>query len=79
MDDIIYFGIERNANTGTFGFWFLQDAVGCTSTGAAVTFTGQHKDGDLLVVSEFTGGGTVSTINGYRQDRFTGDRDATPV
>jgi hypothetical protein len=80
-DDFIYFGIERNANTGTadVGFWFLQDAVGCTSTGAAATFTGQHKDGDLLVVSEFTGGGTVSTINGYRWDRFTGDCDSTPV
>jgi hypothetical protein len=80
-DDILYFGIERNANTGTadVGFWFLQDAVGCTSTGPSVTFTGEHKDGDLLIVSEFTGGGTVSTINAYRWDRFTGDCDATPV
>ena len=34
-DEIIYFALERNANTGTadVGFWFLQDAVGCTSTG----------------------------------------------
>ena len=33
-----------------------------------MTFTGEHKDGDLLVVSEFTSGGTVSTINVYRWD-----------
>ena len=70
-DEIIYFGIERNVNTGTanVGFWFLQDEVGCTSTGGAVSFTGAHLDGDLLVVSEFSGGGTVSTINAYRWDR----------
>ena len=80
-DKMLYFGIERNANTGTadVGFWFLQDAVSCESSGSAVTFSGQHKDGDLLIVSEFSGGGTVSTINVYRWDRFTGDCDATPV
>ena len=70
-DEIVYFGIERNVNTGTanVGFWFLQDPVGCSSTGGAVSFTGEHQDGDLLVVSEFSGGGTVSTINAYRWDR----------
>ena len=80
-DEYLYFGIERNVNTGTadVGFWFLQDEVGCTSTGSAVTFTGEHKDGDLLIVSEFSGGGTVSTIQVYRWDRFTGDCDSTPV
>jgi hypothetical protein len=86
-DEILYFGLERNANTGTadVGFWFLQDAVGCTSTGAAATFTGEHKDGDLLVVSEFTGGGTVSTVNVYRWDRpgnpvgVPGSLNPTPV
>jgi hypothetical protein len=80
-DEILYFGLERNVNTGdaNVGFWFLQDAVACESTGAAVTFSGEHQDGDLLVVSEFSGGGDVSTINAYRWNRFTGDCDATPV
>ena len=83
-DEILYFGIERNVNTGTanVGFWFLQSPVGCTSTGGAVSFTGEHQDGDLLVVSEFTGGGTVSTINAYRWDRPTsapGSLNPTPV
>ena len=80
-DEILYFALERNVNTGdaNVGFWFLQDAVACESTGGAVTFSGEHKDGDLLVVSEFSGGGEVSTINAYRWDRFTGDCLSDPV
>ena len=67
-DQIVYFALERNANTGdaNVGFWFLQDDVGCTSSGGAVTFTGEHRDGDLFIVSEFSGGGKVSTIQVYR-------------
>ncbi len=71
-DEIVYFGIERNVNTGDRERRLLVPAglkVGCSSTGGAVTFTGAHQDGDLLVVSEFSGGGTVSTINAYRWDR----------
>jgi len=67
-DQIIYFGLERNANTGdaNVGFWFLQDEVGCVSTGPSQTFSGSHTDGDLLIVSAFTKGGGVSTIDVYR-------------
>jgi len=81
QDEFIYFGLERNVNTGdaNVGFWFLQDTVACTSTGASVTFSGEHKDGDLLVVSEFSGGGLVSTVNVYRWDRFTGTCFPAPV
>ncbi len=32
------------------------------------SFTGDHTDGDLLVVSEFSNGGVVSTIQVYRWD-----------
>ena len=81
-DEILYFGMERNANTGTanVGFWFLQDEVACESTGGAVTFSGAHTDGDLLVVSEFSGGGTVSTINVYRWNGGAdGSLGQTPV
>ena len=57
-DQILYFGLERNANTGdaNVGFWFLQDAnVNCESiAGSTATFTGDHLDGDLLIVSAFT-------------------------
>ena len=82
-DEFLYFGLERNTNTGTadVGFWFLQNPVGCASLGGAADFVGGHQDGDLLVVSEFTGGGTVSTINVFRWngDDATGALSDDPV
>jgi hypothetical protein len=67
---IIYFALERNDNSGdgNVAFWFLQDDVGCTATisGNNVAFTGHHTKGDILVVSSFTNGGTVSTITAYQ-------------
>jgi hypothetical protein len=71
-DEILYFALERNGNEGAanVGFWFLQDGtvncVGPASGGGNVPFVGNHTDGDLLVVSEFTQGGTVSTIQVFR-------------
>ncbi len=66
---ILYFALERNGNEGdgNVGFWFLQSGeVGCDITqGKTASFTGNHVDGDLLVVSEFSNGGTVSTIEVY--------------
>jgi hypothetical protein len=67
-DEVLYFALERNGNNGAsnVGFWFLQDGnVNCESPGGNTPFTGSHTTGDLLVVSEFTNGGTVSTINVY--------------
>jgi hypothetical protein len=65
---ILYFSLERNSNSGdgNVGFWFLQGNVGCVSPGGSTPFTGNHVDGDLLIVSAFTGGGSVSTIDVYR-------------
>ncbi|MBI1742384.1 hypothetical protein HYR54_04870, partial [Candidatus Acetothermia bacterium] len=64
---IIYMGMERFDNTGAgeIAFWLLQDStVGCTApaTGSA-NFTGTHQTGDLLVVSEFTNGGVINSVN----------------
>ncbi|MCI0582591.1 MAG: hypothetical protein L0227_06795 [Chloroflexi bacterium] len=82
-DEIIYFALERNTNTGdaNVAFWFLQDEVGCSSAGGAVDFTGGHTDGDVLVVSEFSNGGDVSTINVYRWDGddATGSLNPNPI
>jgi hypothetical protein len=67
-DEILYFALERNGNSGSanVGFWFLQDGnVDCESPDGNTPFAGSHTTGDLLVVSEFTQGGTVSTINVY--------------
>jgi hypothetical protein len=46
-----------------------------------VDFTGGHVDGDLLVVSEFSGGGRVSTINVYQWegDDATGSLNPNPI
>ena len=67
-DQVIYFGLERNSNTGdaNMGFWFLQDAVGCETATTTKSFTGNHRDGDLLIVVAFTNDGVVSTIDVYR-------------
>lgn len=69
-DEILYFGLERNANTGTgnVGFWFLQDEVSCEADANSgnVPFSGDHTDGDILVVSEFSNGGAVATIQAYK-------------
>ena len=43
--------------------------VGCELTSGSTPFTGDHVDGDLLIVSEFSNGGAVSTIFVYRWER----------
>jgi hypothetical protein len=85
-DQVVYFALERNANTGdaNVGFWFLQDNVGCETATTTQSFTGNHRDGDLLIVSSFTNGGVVSTIDVYRwtidaANPFPGFLNPTPV
>ncbi|GAB3059509.1 hypothetical protein GCM10027053_21740 [Intrasporangium mesophilum] len=82
-DQILYFALERNANTGdaNVAFWFLQDKnVGCNDNGGTAAFTGQHVDGDLLIVSAFTNGGVVSNIDAYRWNGgANGSLNPTPV
>jgi hypothetical protein len=70
---ILYFGAEKNDASGTnnLGVWFLQDpTVDCSDTqgGSGTAFTGDHVIGDVLVVSEFTGGGSTATITAYVWD-----------
>jgi len=65
----LYFALERNFNQGdaNVAFWFLQDGTAnCDASNGTANFTGNHADGDLFVVSAFTKGGVVSTINAYR-------------
>ena len=74
-DRIMYFGLEKNVDNGNnnVAFWFLKDEeVACASTGGAVDFSGEHRDGDVLVVSAFTNGGGVSNIDAYRWDGIDG-------
>ncbi len=63
---ILYFGQDRQldqSGDSNVGFWFLKNQVGMNPNG---TFSGVHADGDLLIQSEFTNGGSISGIRVYK-------------
>jgi hypothetical protein len=70
--EVLYFGSDRFDNSGDAqqGFWFFQNSIGLgsNSVGGGTGFTGVHKAGDLLVISDFSNGGTTSTITVYSWD-----------
>jgi hypothetical protein len=70
--EVLYFGSDRFDNSGDAqqGFWFFQNsiALGSNSVGGGSGFSGVHKDGDVLVVTDFSNGGTTSTITVYAWD-----------
>jgi hypothetical protein len=70
--ELLYFGSDRLDNSGDAqqGFWFLQNSValGSNSVGGGSGFTGVHAPGDLLVISDFSNGGSTSTITVLRWD-----------
>ena len=75
--DVIFFGSDRFTNDGDaqLGFWFFKNAVTRNDAGATTGthgFTGHHADGDLLVISDFSNGGTTSTIKVYFWDDLCG-------
>lgn len=61
--DALYFGADRYAGNGSaqMGVWFFQEEVGPDPDNPG-HFTGQHQDGDILVLSDFTNGGSVTNI-----------------
>ena len=68
--DVLVFGSDRFDNSGDAhqAFWFFQNKITLTNTksGGGFKFDGVHRDGDLLVISNFSNGGTVSTITIYK-------------
>ena len=70
--EVLYFGSDRFDNSGDAqqGFWFFQNSIGLNggSVGGGTGFTGVHKNGDVLVVTDFSNGGTTSTITVYAWD-----------
>ena len=70
--EVLYFGSDRLDNSGDAqqGFWFFQNSIGLGSNnvGGGSGFTGVHKAGDVLVVTDFSNGGTTSTITVYAWD-----------
>ncbi|HET8661891.1 MAG TPA: hypothetical protein VFM55_23220 [Micromonosporaceae bacterium] len=80
-----FFGSDRYDNSGDAqqGFWFFQNEIGLgtNNIGGGFGFTGVHRAGDLLVISNFSNGGTTSTITVYSWDptctRTTGSAAGT--
>jgi uncharacterized repeat protein (TIGR01451 family) len=62
---ILYFGQNRQldeSGDANVGFWFLKNPIGVEPDGS---FSGVHAEGDVLVQSEFTNGGSISDIRVY--------------
>jgi len=63
---LLYFGADRYDTSGDsqIGFWFFQNPITLKPGGKAGsgTFDGVHAIGDILMLSDFTTGGNISTI-----------------
>ena len=62
---VLVFGGDRFATNGdaNIGFWFFKGEVSVDVANGV--FHGSHQNGDLFIVSAFTGGGGTSTIDVY--------------
>src|SRR5206468_1542833 len=72
-DKYLFFGADRFDNSGDsqIGFWFLQGNVAPTGSGGgggSPFGPDKHKTGDVLILSDFTGGGTSVTIRVFSWD-----------
>jgi hypothetical protein len=67
QDFDVIFGADRLSPNGdaNIGIWFFQQSVGPNGSGG---FTGAHQNGDVFLISAFTGGGGTSTISVYAWD-----------
>jgi hypothetical protein len=69
-DQILYFGLDRDTNNGTaqVGFWFLKEKATLGAGGKFVNGNGSaahHTNGDILVQSNFTNGGSLTRLSVY--------------
>ena len=65
---IAYFGLEKFGSNGTndIGVWFLVDSTAnCDASAGTTNWTGHHSNGDVLLTSEFTSGGTTSSVAAF--------------
>jgi uncharacterized repeat protein (TIGR01451 family) len=69
-DTIAYFGLDKiEADGNNFvGFWFFKGQVGKSGSGNAPgsPFSGDHTVGDILVLANYTNGGSVASFNVYK-------------
>jgi uncharacterized repeat protein (TIGR01451 family) len=78
-DTFVYFGLDRFANNGDafVGFWFFKNGIGLTGGPTSGGFAPNHSVGDLLVLSNFTNGGTVSIVEVFEWVGSGGDTNGT--
>jgi hypothetical protein len=69
-DIILYYGLDRFANNGSaqVGVWFFQNDISKTTVASqgGFKFSGVHRDNDILVQSNFTQGGVVSSVTVFK-------------
>ena len=67
-DDHLYFGADRAAANGdaALGVWFFQSAVAPSPGSGDQPFIGEHLNGDILVLTDFTGGGGTVTARVFQ-------------
>lgn len=70
QDMIMYLQADRYANDGSayMGAWFFRESVTPVNGGS---FEGEHKNGDLLMLANFTNGGADVNITLYQWDYGT--------
>ncbi|HET8782003.1 MAG TPA: hypothetical protein VFM63_06275 [Pyrinomonadaceae bacterium] len=79
-DTYVVFGADRFAQNGdaVIGFWFFQNEVSLITTGPdAGKFNGVHKNGDVLILSDFSQGGGEVTIRVFKWNAPGGAIDGT--
>ena len=68
-DTYAYFGLDRYQTSGdaTAGFWFFKNAIAKTGNGSGngSPFSGVHAEGDILVVLDFSNGGSTASLKVY--------------
>ena len=71
---LVYFGADKFDDSGDaqIGYWFFQDNVSLKADGS---FNGLHTNGDVLILSDFTNGGSVSRICVYEWNPPGDDSD----
>lgn len=69
-DFIVYYGLDRFANNGSaqVGFWFFRSQIGLSNvkSGGGLKFSGAHTVGDILVQSNFSQGGVISSVSVFK-------------
>lgn len=76
-ETILVFGADRFAQNGAaqIGFWFLQKDV--HPVAGSNTFSAEHQNGDILILSDFTVGGAITTIRVFKWNSPGGSINGT--